>query len=339
MAAKRVTISDVAKATGVSAGAISRILNNDPSLNVREETKTHVREMITKLGYSPNPQARGLRMSRSGTIAMIVPEINSPAFPAIILGAQTAARELSYSMLLGGIGAEGEDPTLAARILERNRVDGFLVSTGFREKEQFAAVKKLSAPVVLVNRYVDDSVPHVILDDEDGVRAMIVYLFNLGHRRIAFLGGTLRFLGSRRLNGYKLALKELGLPFDNSLVIDAGYDREGGEKAASQLLQLRRRPTALFSTNQLVAAGAMHEAHRRGFKVPNDVSVASLYDGAVAELLNPTVTSVSYPLDRLGYEAVSLLVALVNGRSPGEASITIRHEKIIERQSTGPAPE
>ncbi|AME23717.1 LacI family DNA-binding transcriptional regulator [Burkholderia sp. PAMC 26561] len=336
MAVKRVTISDVAKATGVSAGAISRILNNDPSLNVREETKNHVREMITKLGYSPNPQARGLRMSRSGTIAMIVPEINSPAFPAIILGAQAAAGERSYSMLLGGIGEEGEDPTLAARILERNRVDGFLVSTGRREKEQFAAVKKLNAPVVLVNRYADDSVPHVILDDEGGVRAMVRYLFDLGHRRIGFLGGTLRFLGSRRLKGYKRALEELGVPFDGSLVVDAGYDRLGGEKAASKLLDLPQRPTAFFSTNQLVAAGAMHEAHRRGYAVPDDLSVASLYDGPVAELLNPTVTSVFYPLDRLGYEAVSMLVALLTGQSTGDISLTIQHENIMERQSTGP---
>jgi len=300
MVGKRVTISDVAKATGVSVGAVSRILNNDPTLNVREETKTHVRRTIAELGYSPNPQARGLRMSRSGTIAMIVPEINSPAFTAIILGAQKAARERGYSMLLGGIGEEGDDPQLPSRILTRNQVDGFLISTGSQEKEQLAAVKTLGAPSVLVNRYLDESHPYVVLDDVRGVTAIIKHLIELGHNRIAFLGGLRRYLGTRRLAGYKAALKEAGLPFDPSLAIESGYDREGGERGARTLLSLANRPTAIFATNHLVAAGAMHEAHRQGFNVPKDLSVASFYDGPVAELLNPAVTSVLYPLDRLG---------------------------------------
>jgi DNA-binding LacI/PurR family transcriptional regulator len=338
MALKRVTIADVSKATGVSTGAISRILNNDPSLNVREETKALVRETILKLGYSPNPQARGLRTSRSGTIAMIVPEINSPAFPAIILGAQEAAREKSYSMLLGGIGEEGEDPNLPARILERNRVDGFLVSTGYREREQFDAIKSLSAPVVLVNRYVDEAVPYVILDDAEGVRAMVHYLHALGHRRIAFLGAMHRYLGRSRVAGYRSGMEEVDLPVDEDLVADAGYTKKGGEKAAERLFELKSPPTAVFATNQLVAAGAMQEARHRGLSIPRDVSIASLYDGPVAELLSPSVTSVSFPLDRLGYESVSMLVELINGQDSEGKGVTIRHERIVERESTGPAP-
>jgi DNA-binding LacI/PurR family transcriptional regulator len=339
MASRRVTISDVADVAGVSVGAVSRILNNDPTLSVREETRQQVHRTIAELGYSPNPQARGLRMARSGSIAMIVPEINSPAFAPIILGAQRAARERNYSMILGGIGEEGEDPELAARILARNRVDGFLISTGRHEKEQFAALKGLNAPSVLVNRYLDDKHPHVVLDDRNGTRAIVEHLLDLGHKRIAFLGGLRRYLGKRRLEGYRDALAAAGIAFDSKLTVESGYDREGGENGISQVLSLAKRPTAIFATNHLVAAGAMLGAQRRGLKVPDDLSVASFYDGPVAELLNPTVTAVSFPLERLGYESVSMLVDLMLGATVKCRSLVIPHERIVERKSTARAPE
>ena len=338
MTTRRVTISDVAEVAGVSAGAVSRIINNDPTLNVRAETRDHVRRTIAKLGYSPNPQARGLRMARSGSIAMIVPEINSPAFAPIILGAQKAAREREYSMILGGIGEDGEDPGLAARLLARNRVDGFLVSTGEHEKEQFKALKGLNAPSVLVNRYLDDKHPHVILDDRSGARAIVEHLLSLGHKRIAFLGGLRRYLGKQRLAGYRDALAAAGIQADPQLAVESGYDREGGESGIAQLLSLRARPTAIFATNHLVAAGAMYGAQRRGLHVPGDLSVASFYDGPVAELLNPTVTSVLFPLDRLGYESVSLLVQLLLDMPVKSPRVVIAHERIVQRASTARAP-
>jgi DNA-binding LacI/PurR family transcriptional regulator len=338
MAGKRVTIADVARAAGVSPGAISRILNDDPTLNVREETKETVRRAIAKLGYTPNPQARGLRLARSGSLAMIVPEINSPAFAAIIQGAQRAAHELGYSMLIGGIGEEGEDPNLASRILISNRVDGFLISTGKQEVRQLAALQQLEAPAVLVNRYLNERFPHVVLDDGAGVALAIHHLAGLGHKRIAFLGSTRRFLGTRRLAGFKQALAQRGVTFDKRFVINCGYDRDGGEAGARTLLALTDRPTAIFATNHLVAAGALRAAQEFGLSVPGALSVASFYDGPVADLLTPAVTSVAYPLDRLGYESVRMLVRLIAGDPPGVTGVTIQPTGLVIRQSTGTAP-
>ena len=156
MQPKRATITDVAKAAGISIGAVSRILNADPSISVREETRAAVHRAMAELGYSPNPHARSLRMARTGTIAMILPEIESPAFPMIIQGGQRAAYERGYSMLLGGIGPDGDDPALPARLLQRNRVDGFLVSTGLREPDTLAALRTLEVPSVLLNRFLDE---------------------------------------------------------------------------------------------------------------------------------------------------------------------------------------
>lgn len=338
MAGKRVTIADVARATGVSPGAVSRIINNDATLNVREETKQNVMRAIAEMGYSPNPQARGLRLARSGSLAMIVPEINSPAFVPIIEGAQRAARELGYSMLIGGIGEEGEDPALAERILTSNRVDGFLISTGKNEMKQLAAAKTLQAPAVLVNRYLDDSFPHVVLDDEAGVALAVRHLADLGHRRIAFLGSTRRFLGTRRLAGYRRTLEECGLAYDKALVINSGYDREGGEAAAREVLALPDRPTAIFATNHLVAAGALRAAQDMALGVPDALSIASFYDGPVAELLTPPMTSVAYPLDRLGYESVQMLVRMITGSTIDVPGVTISPTGLVVRKSTARKP-
>lgn len=334
---KKVTIIDVAKAAGVSIGAVSRILSNDPKLNVRAETRESVHKIIAELGYTPNPQARGLRLARTNSFAMIVPEIDSPAFPAIIQGAQMAAQERGYSMLLGGVGENGEDPELANRLLKRNRVDGLLISTGRREPASMSELKTLKAPSVLVNRFLDDAHPHVILDDYQGAAAIVRHLLELGHRRIAFVGELKRFLGTRRISGYKAALQDAGISFDPELTIDAGYDREGGEMGIHRLLALAQRPTAVFATNHLVAAGVLLGTQRTGLSVPEDLSIASFYDGPVAELLNPALTAVRFPLERLGSEAAFMLMDIIENRNVPTSKI-LPYDTIVVRGSTAAVP-
>ena len=336
MPLKRATITDVAKAAGISIGAVSRILNADPSITVREETRAAVHRAMAELGYSPNPHARSLRLARAGSIAMILPEIESPAFPMIIQGAQRAAHQRGYAMLLGGVGSDGDDPGLPARLLLRNRVDGFLISTGLREEEMLTALKTLEAPSVLLNRFLDDAHPHVVLDDMAGTAAILRHLLQLGHRRIGFLGSSERFLGRRRVAGYQTALQEAGIPFDPALVANCTYDRAGGEGAMNTLLSQPQPPTAVFATNHLVAAGAMAAVGRHGLSIPADLSVASFYDGPVAELLNPPLTAIRFPLEQLGFQATAMLIDLLEGRPVPQAGAILPHDGIVVRGSTAP---
>ncbi|WP_154403487.1 LacI family DNA-binding transcriptional regulator, partial [Bordetella pertussis] len=210
---KVVKIVDVAKAANVSPAVVSRILSNDSKLVVREETRARVQQAIEELGYTPNLQARGLRLSRSNTLAMIVPELNSPVFPVIIQGAQRAAWERGYSLLVGGMGGEEEDPKVAGRLLRSNRIDGLLVTTGRHEAQMLQELATLNAPFVLVNRYLDDQHPYVELDERGAAAAITRHFIELGHRRIAFLGGLQRRVGERRVAGYADALAEAGLPW------------------------------------------------------------------------------------------------------------------------------
>lgn len=338
MSSKRATITDVARAAGISIGAVSRILNGDASLTVRDETRAAVHKAMRDLGYSPNPHARGLRLARTGSVAMILPEIDSPAFAAMIQGAQRAVHERGYSMLLGGVGPDCDDPDLPGRLLRKNHVDGFLISSGLRERDTLAALRTLQAPSVLLNRYLDADHPHVVLDDEGGAAALVRHLIVLGHRRIAFLGSSERFLGMRRVAGYRAALKEAGIAFDPTLVVNAEYHRHGGERAAELLLSLPQPPTAMFATNHLVAAGAMAAAGRRGVSIPQDLSIGSFYDGSVAELLHPSLTAVRFPLEQLGFRAASMLIDLLEGKPVPETGVVLPHEQVVVRGSTAPPP-
>ncbi|ALM84079.1 LacI family DNA-binding transcriptional regulator [Bordetella sp. N] len=333
-----VKIVDVAKAANVSPAIVSRILSNDAKLVVRDDTRQRVQEAIEALGYTPNPQARGLRLSRSNTLAMIVPEINSPVFPVIIQGAQRAAWEHGYSLLVGGMGGEEEDPQVAGRLLRSNRIDGLLVTTGRHEEQMLQELATLNAPFVLVNRYLDEDHPYVALDERGAAAAITRHLTELGHRRIAFLGGLQRRVGERRVAGYADALAEAGLPWAPELVVEAGYYKHGGESGLRQLLALDDPPTAVLATNEIVAAGAMAVAHAEGIRIPKDMSLASFSDGMVAELLSPSLTAVRFPLERVGYEATTMLVAIVEGRSLPQTRISLPHDEVILRHSTGAAP-
>lgn len=335
---KTVKIVDVARAANVSPAVVSRILSNDGKLVVRDDTRARVQQAIEALGYSPNPQARGLRLSRSNTLAMIVPELNSPVFPVIIQGAQRAAWERGYSLLVGGMGGEEEDPKVAARLLRSNRIDGLLVTTGRHEAQMLQELKTLSAPFVLVNRYLDDAHPYATLDERAAADALTRHLISLGHQRIAFLGGVHRTVGERRVAGYADALQQAGLPWRQELVIDAGYYKHGGEAGLRQLMALDEPPTAILATNEIVAAGAMASAHALGLRIPQDLSLASLSDGMVAELLTPSLTAARFPLDRLGYQATSMLVDIVEGRPLEQPGLQLPHEAVIPRQSTSAPP-
>lgn len=332
----RATIRDVARASGVSIGAVSRIVNGDPSLKVRKETRDAVQEAIEALGYVPNAQAKALRQSRVGTLGMIAPEIYSPAFPELVRGAQQEASDRGYSLILAGLGADGENPRLARDLLQRNHVDGVLLSTGLMEETVLAEARALTAPAVLVNRYIDEAFPHVLFDDAAGAMQLVEHLTDLGHRRIAYLGALDRSLGSRRIAGLAAGLERAGLALAPDLLIETGYEREDGERAAAFLLDHPTPPTAIIATNHVVAAGVAMAARARGISIPDGLSIASFYDSPLAELLSPSLTSVRYPLHALGQQAVRMLIDLIEKRTPETVGQIIAPDGVIVRQSTGP---
>ncbi len=330
-------ISDVARVAGVSQAAVSRVMRGDESFVVREETRKRITDVARELNYQPNPAARGLRTSRSLSLGIVVPELDNPIHAKIIIGAERAAAERGYSLLIAHRDDAMQETAIYERLVHRNRVDGLIVATLQDEHGGVRALKDLDHPFVLVNRKARGVEHHVVINDRGGSKRAVTYLAELGHQRIAHLSGSpVRYNSICRLEGYREGLLEAGLDFDPGLVVEAGYTMAGGAAAMRRLLDSAQpRPTALFASTLMVAAGAMGVLRDAGVRIPGDMSIIGFNDGAIADVLAPPLTTVRTPLENMGYLAAS---SLINHIQDGGhfAGAMLKDVEIVERKSTAP---
>lgn len=336
--AKLPTLADVARRAGVAKSTISRVLSNDRSLNIRDETRQRILAAVEALGYRPNPSARNLRTARSWSIAFVVPEIDNPIFIQTIHGAQRAAVERHYSILIAHMDAAHLDRELYQRMVLGNRVEGLLVNT-VRHPALLADLRRLDSPYVLVNRETDRPDHGVILDNEGGVRLAVRHLLELGHRRIGYVSGpTAHYASARRLAGYRSALDDAGIGYDPDIFAECQFDRAGAERAARAILRAGRPPTAMVAGNLVIASGITAAAATLGIPVPARLSVIALHDVPAAEMMTPRITAVRFPLFDLGWTAANALIDLIEGRIDGRIQQVLPPAGIVTRDSTGPAP-
>ena len=315
--------------------AVSRVISDDKTFVVRDETRQRITEMARELKYQPSPIARGLRISRTFSLGAVIPELDNPVHARIIIGAERAAAEHGYSLLIAHRDVGMSETSIYERLVHRNRVDGLIVATLQDEQVGVAALKELDHPFVLVNRKAMGVRHYVVVNDRGGSKKAVSYLVSLGHRRIAHLSGAPhRYNSQCRFRGYKDGLLEAGLPFDERLVAEAGYTQTGGAAAMRQILDSAApRPTAVFATTLLVAAGAMSVLRSKGIRIPEDLSIIGFNDGAIAEILAPPLTAVRTPLERMGYEAANSLIGYIEGQGDFGGK-TLPHTEIVERAST-----
>jgi LacI family transcriptional regulator len=332
----RVTLNDVALQAGVDRSVVSRVINDDPKLNVRPETRQRVRDTITKLGYRPNVAARSLRTARAYMYGLLIPDFTNPVYAQIIQGAEDAARQLGYGLMT----ASASGVRLGLRhyldLLGQGRVDGLLLA-GEETGDELGQLRSASVPWVLVNRSVPGSRRYVVLDDERGSRLAVEHLINLGHRRIAHLAGPEGAdTGRRRRAGYLGALDDAGLAVEPDFIAHADYTAAGGASAVRRLLAGPNPPTAVFVANVASAVGALHAAHQLGFSVPTDLSVIAMHDLPLAGHLVPALTTVRMPLDELGARALRRLAE--TGPDDPITEVVTEPIELVVRDSTAPPP-
>src|SRR6266545_4679768 len=267
-----VTIHDVAKAAGVSASTVSRILNNRN--DVAPETYEKVQQVMQQLNYTPTLIAKSMRSRITKVIGLILPEVTEPFDLEIIRGAGAAIRDSEYDMLIYTSGG----PPLSRRaswelehlaLLSGGLTDGCIVVT------PSAPAFPDTARIVVIDPLGDGAgVPSVIARNRVGALDVMEYLTGLSHRRIGFISGRPDALSAiRRLDGYKDGLEIAGIPYDPDLVQQGDYTREGGQAAARQLLGRADRPTAIFAANDESALGVMDIAQELGIRIPHDLSL------------------------------------------------------------------
>lgn len=334
----RITIKDVAEKVGVNPSTVSRVLNGDSNLSIREETRKRILEAIKEMGYTPNPIARSLRKKTSDAIGMLIPDITNPFFPEVIKGAETAASEKGLSVILCNTDENSDKERNLVRFLIDRRVDGMLLFSSRLEDETVSEVEKSGIPFVLVNRGSrSNSGAYVVVDNTLGARLAMQHLIGLGHQKIAHIAGFLYTeTGLERLEGYRKSLNAAGLPFDSEYMVEAGFTEQQGYIAMRKLLSLTNPPTAVFAANDLMAMGAMTAIIEKGLRVPEDISLVGFDDIWVANRITPALTTVKIPLIEMGLLAMKIISDKIAQKEIQDERIILIPELII-RSSTAVA--
>jgi LacI family transcriptional regulator len=334
---RKSTLRDVARLAGVDPSIVSRVLNRDPRLSVRPTTSARVRDAAQRLAYEPNGLARGLRLQRTRTLAMLIPDITNPIYATIIKGAEQAALSQGYNLFICNTGDISEREFNAIRSVVEKRVDGVLIATARREDDLTTTLRTLHLPYVLVNRRAPGAAYSVTADDSAGALLAVEHLIALGHRRIAHIAGALGTdTAQRRLEGFHRALRAAALPDD--MVVEGGFRYDAGFAAMQRLLRSGRRPSAVFVANIVAALGALRAAKEAGVAVPAEISIMGFHDILAAEQVDPAITTVRMPLDLMGREAVSLLIEILAGHEPAIPHTVVQGPELLVRESTAALP-
>lgn len=332
------TLSDVARAAGVSISVASRVLNSDASLRARPDTRKRVLRYAAKLDYRPNHAARSLRLSQSRTVGLFMPDVTNPIVAEVLRGVEDGANDSDVQVVLGRIERIEHSGEGLRRLVGEGRVDGLLVqlSDGL-PVDEFEQVTTDTTPVVLLHSH-GTRPGSIVLDDVTGAALATRHLLDLGHREIGFIGGlTASESGSRRRRGYLTAMREADLRPRPRWMTARGYTAEQGREAARSVLTTgRTRPTALVVANLNAAAGVMAIAHELGLTIPQNLSVVAIHDTWVADYLHPTLTTIRMPLYQLGREGLAMLTAVLAGGARRDQAISDPEPDLMVRGSSAP---
>ena len=333
-----VTISDVARLAGVSSMTVSRVING--TAGVKPDKRLRVEEAIAELGYVPSRLARGLTRQRTGTLAVIVPDVANPFYTLIVRGAEDVARRAGYRVILCDTRSDIVAEQEVIEEMIAHRVEGILIApVSDRSRDHLRRLTKFGVPFVLVDRTVPGIDADAVLgDSEDGARQLVEHLISHGHRRIGMIVESSDVSTARdRRRGYEAALAAAGIPIDRALVAHAAVDPTGGLDGMQQLLALDDRPTAVFTVNNLVAVGAIEAVRAAGLEVPDDIALVCFDDIELASRLYPFLTVMEQPAETFGTLSAQLLIERIEGRSTERARLVVLPAEFLIRKSCGGA--
>ena len=312
---------------GVSVGTVSHVITG--SVPVTEPLRRRVQAAIKRLDYHPNHIARSLKTSKTRTLGIIVPDMTISFFPQVIRGAETAARQKNYTLIAVNSDDRGDRQKELLSLLRSQRVEGILlvVAAAHGSSGQISQIIESGIPVVYLDRIPDqEEVDSVSGEDLKAAEMAVEHLISLGHRRIAIATGphTLRN-EQRRLLGYQQALRQAGLPLDDTMIWEGNFRPEDvAAMCVPCLRNVARRPDAILSTNGPTGLGVLRAFRDCGLNTPKDIAFVTFDELTVDELFTPSVTTVVQPAYDIGFRAAQILVERIeNGNAEGE-SVTVR---------------
>lgn len=336
-ARRHVTIREVAKAAGASVSTISAALNN--SDYVSAEMRGRIKGAIKQLKYRPNDLARGLRLQKTHTIAIVVPDLFNNFYVDLVRGAKDYSASVNYTILIGDSREKWEEERDYLDAFHRRRVDGVVRVPAMDAVMRRAQSILGNMPVVYADRYPssrDSSVGRVGVDNTLAADNATRYLLSLGHRSIGIISGdTSSGTSADRLKGFLQALRSAKISADRSMIHTGHNDMESGHHHALQLLKRVQRPTAIFCTNNMMALGALSAIQEVGLACPEEISLLGFDDFYWSTLLRPRLTVVRQPAREVGMMAARMLIDDIEGR-PSVATPVLLATQLIVRDSCGP---
>lgn len=336
----QITIYDIANASGVSPGTVSRAMNNIGY--VKEETRQKIEEAAKKLKYTPNRAARTLKTKKTGLILLAIPDTDNPFFVDMIKAVQDIVKHNGYSLVLYYTESKIEDELKALRMLHEHFADGMiLINLSFTQKH-LKEIETIDCPLVLSNissmdigGREEDRFDYIGVDSGKGIYLATKHLIMQGHNDIAYIAGDNSFeVFKERYGGYRKALIESGIKIKEELVFWKNYSELCGYEAVKHFLSLKVKPTAICSANDMMAVGAISALDEGNIKIPDEISIIGMDNIHLASKLKPKLSSVSLSQSEIGRTAVELIFDRLSGKEKGISKRVIFEPRIIVRESS-----
>ncbi|WPF80068.1 catabolite control protein A [Bacillus velezensis] len=329
-----ITIYDVAREANVSMATVSRVVNGNP--NVKPTTRKKVLEAIDRLGYRPNAVARGLASKKTTTVGVIIPDISSIFYSELARGIEDIATMYKYNIILSNSDQNLEKELHLLNTMLGKQVDGIVFMGGNITDEHVEEFKRSPVPIVLAASVEEQGeTPSVAIDYEQAIYDAVKLFIDKGHRDIAFVSGPMQepINRSKKLQGYKRALEEAAIPFNEQFVAEGDYTYDSGMEALQSFMGLDRKPTAILSATDEMALGIIHAAQDQGLSIPDDLDIIGFDNTRLSLMVRPQLSTVVQPTYDIGAVAMRLLTKLMN-KEPVEEHIVELPHRIELRQST-----
>lgn len=307
-----VTVKDVAKAAGVSAATVSRVINDDPRISM--QTREKVLESIKKLDYKINNIARSLKTNRTYTVGFISPEIPNDFFMSIAKGVEDELRKHGYNTIICNSNENVEEEKDRIRLLCEKCVDGIVIIPATAEGRHFEQLRSMEIPVVLADRLVNNfDSDAVLVDNINGSYSAMEYLISRGYRRIGFIGGDVSLTSAgERYEGYKRALSDYCIPIENEIIKFGDFHVQSGYNLMKEMMQLDEPPAHVFVSNYFMHVGATKYLIESKETSKKPVSLASFDDMELSSILGFCSVRIAQPVMEIGCKAAQLLLARIN---------------------------
>lgn len=326
------TIKDVAEQANVSVATVSRVLNNTAPVN--EETRKRIEEVMSALEYNPSMIARGMRKQQSMVIAVIVPSYENPYHTQLFKHIEVQAKKRGYRLILVCMDEDNASEQSSVMDLMTRNVDGIIMCTYRGNKNDIKNIIKLSKklPIVFMDNFeFDEAISSVVIDGYTGMWAITEHLIKLGHHCIAYIEGSSGYkVANERRRGYENCLKAFAIPCLPQLIYHADYEINGGYEATQYFMEeCTAKPTAIISSNDIMAIGAIGYLREKNFKIPQKVAVAGFDDIYLGKIIEPNLTTYKQPLDQIAKEVMGLLIDKIKRLTTEEKRVLIQGELII----------